>query len=204
MHLDALLEGLILLLEASLGTGEGLADEGHEDAAEGLALNQPGAPAGRSQREAVLPAEDELAEDPGEPGEQSPVCARLGGQDPGADGDRAALGREHPQCEPAAGGDLPGTFPDMRIPLWVAAQVSQDRPDIHWRNVNVDCGSYRPQLLYRPSMLSMVGWAPGLRSVTVAGAHAMRIGSTPSPVRRPVLSMTATCTGGQDSRSRLS
>jgi len=38
MRLNALLESLILLLEASLGAGEGLADERHEDAAEGLAL----------------------------------------------------------------------------------------------------------------------------------------------------------------------
>lgn len=136
--LDLPLEGVVVRLETPLGSGNGLADKRHTDAAIDFALNDPRAAMGRLKREDVLTAEDarDLAA-------QAQLHPRLGDDDRGADGDRAALGRIYPQREPVPDGDGPRPFTDVRGPLRIVAQVSEDGPYVHRRSVNLDRGRHR-------------------------------------------------------------
>src|SRR5262249_8041454 len=124
-----LLEGLVELTEAAARVGHGPAGEGRQQATETLALDQPGAAVAGGQREAVLTAHDPRKAR-GPPRLDAGACDGV----LGLDGPHAAIGRvDAAQCDPVADGDLPGRLAKPRVPLRVATQVGQDRPDGHRR-----------------------------------------------------------------------
>src|SRR6185437_13735819 len=155
--LGPLLERLVERLEGGLSAGEGLAREGHEQAAEALALDQPGATVHRAELETVLAADD--ARQAGDPPQ---LDAGLGDDDLGLDGHGAAGGRLLAgQPDSLPGDDVPGRLQEERVPFRVAAQIGEDGPHRHRRGADLDRRRYRP---HPPRILRTTHaeiWGPG-------------------------------------------